>query len=51
MSILIDKDTKVLTQGMTGKTGTFHTEQALAYRHPDGWRYPPEEGRHHLDRR
>jgi succinyl-CoA synthetase alpha subunit len=31
MSILIDKNTKVLTQGMTGKTGTFHTEQALAY--------------------
>ena len=31
MSILIDKDTKVITQGMTGNTGTFHTEQALAY--------------------
>ena len=31
MSILIDKNTKVLTQGMTGATGTFHTEQALAY--------------------
>ena len=31
MSILIDKNTKVLVQGMTGKTGTFHTEQALAY--------------------
>ncbi len=31
MSILIDKNTKVITQGMTGKTGTFHTEQALAY--------------------
>ena len=31
MSILIDKNTKVLTQGMTGKTGTFHTEQALGY--------------------
>jgi len=31
MSILINKDTKVITQGMTGSTGTFHTEQALAY--------------------
>ena len=31
MSILVDKSTKVITQGMTGNTGTFHTEQALAY--------------------
>ena len=31
MSILVDKNTKVITQGMTGETGTFHTEQALAY--------------------
>ncbi|MCC7393540.1 MAG: succinate--CoA ligase subunit alpha [Sphingomonadaceae bacterium] len=31
MAILVDKNTKVLTQGMTGATGTFHTEQALAY--------------------
>ncbi|MCB1493263.1 MAG: succinate--CoA ligase subunit alpha [Rhodobiaceae bacterium] len=31
MSILIDKNTKVLVQGLTGKTGTFHTEQALGY--------------------
>src|SRR5918998_6456473 len=31
MSILVDRNTKVITQGMTGDTGTFHTEQALAY--------------------
>ena len=31
MSILVNKDTKVITQGMTGNTGTFHTEQAVAY--------------------
>lgn len=31
MSILVDKNTKVICQGLTGKTGTFHTEQAIAY--------------------
>src|SRR5687767_194699 len=31
MSILVHSDTRVITQGMTGETGTFHTEQAIAY--------------------
>jgi succinyl-CoA synthetase alpha subunit len=31
MSILVDKSTKVICQGFTGKQGTFHSEQALAY--------------------
>ena len=31
MSILVNRDTKVITQGMTGSTGTFHTQQALDY--------------------
>ena len=31
MSILIDNNTKIIVQGLTGNTGTFHTEQALAY--------------------
>ena len=31
MSILIDKHTKVICQGITGQQGTFHTEQAIAY--------------------
>jgi succinyl-CoA synthetase alpha subunit len=31
MSILVDKNTKVICQGLTGAQGTFHTEQAIAY--------------------
>jgi succinyl-CoA synthetase alpha subunit len=31
MSILVDKNTRVICQGFTGKQGTFHSEQAIAY--------------------
>jgi succinyl-CoA synthetase alpha subunit len=33
MSILINKDTRVMTQGITGKTGMFHTQTSRAYAH------------------
>jgi len=29
MSILLDKDTRVIVQGITGKEGSFHTEQMI----------------------
>ena len=31
MAVLVDKNTRVITQGFTGSQGTFHSEQALAY--------------------
>src|SRR3982074_1677696 len=31
MAVLVDRNTKVICQGITGAQGTFHTEQAIAY--------------------
>ena len=31
MAVLVNKATKIITQGLTGKAGTFHTEQGIAY--------------------
>src|ERR1700689_3032384 len=44
MSILIDASTKVITQGFTGKNGTFHSEQAIAYGTKGGGGVSPGKG-------
>ena len=50
MSILIGKDTKVICQGLTGATGTFHTEQAVEYgTKMVGGVTPGKGGTKHLD--
>ncbi|MGD8378103.1 MAG: succinate--CoA ligase subunit alpha [Gammaproteobacteria bacterium] len=50
MSILVDKNTKVLVQGFTGKQGTFHSEQSIAYgTQVVGGVTPGRGGEKHLD--
>jgi succinyl-CoA synthetase alpha subunit len=50
MSVLVDRNTRLIVQGFTGKEGTFHTEQAIAYgTRVVGGVVPGKGGARHLD--
>src|SRR6195256_548098 len=51
MSVLVDKKTRLIVQGFTGKEGTFHSQQAIAYgTNLVGGVTPGKGGTKHLDK-
>src|ERR1700758_4049557 len=51
MSVLVDRNTRLIVQGFTGKEGTFHAEQAMAYgTNVVGGVTPGKGGSSHLNR-